>query len=320
MVGRQKRHRNAVEARSGKALVGRPEEFRVAAQIVQRTGRTRQRARNGHGKHDVALVLDARIACGEAVGTTGLELVAEGGARQNDKDDDRQNDGHDDAAVDLGIRKEHIQAHFGGGDIVEGGFIDVAALGVLHHVLEIGDVKDPCHKVGCDPVGHDAGQHLVDVEQRLEHARNGTPQRARQHAAEEGQEPNDFRRDDRGRNAQRDEQRGRGACQVLSRSADVEQPGLERHRHGKASEDQRRGAEEHVAHTGGIKAKGKRARRITARGEQAAKDQANPVPYAFETQRGGAQTHDQNNQTARDQAHQNGQDRRHDRPRTVLMP
>ena len=105
MVGRQKRHRNAVEARSGKALVGRPEEFRVAAQIVQRTGRTRQRARNGHGKHDVALVLDARIACGEAVGTTGLELVAEGGARQNDKDDDRQNDGHDDAAVDLAKNK-----------------------------------------------------------------------------------------------------------------------------------------------------------------------------------------------------------------------
>ena len=76
VVGREQGDGDAVEAHGGQRLIGGPVELRVAGQVVQcRTG-SGQRTGDGHGQHDVALILDAGVARGVAVAAAGLELIA----------------------------------------------------------------------------------------------------------------------------------------------------------------------------------------------------------------------------------------------------
>lgn len=60
---------------------------------------------------------------------------------------------------------------------------------ILEALKQAALVEQPGHQVGGDPVGHDAGQHLVDVEEGLHQSGDTAPQGAGQHAAQEGNEP-----------------------------------------------------------------------------------------------------------------------------------
>ena len=227
-------------------------------------------------------------------------------------------DGDHDAAVDLGAGKELVQSQFEGLHTVIGGFVNIAGFAELGCIAERTAVKEPGHQIRCDPVGHDAGQHLIDVEICFEQAGNGAPQRAGQNPAQKGQNP-DHRRGDRFRgDRQCHIQRGRRAHQVLSRRTDVEKARLERHRHREPRQDQGRGPEEHIADVGGVKPEGQCTRRTTPGGKQPAKHQADAVPCAGDPQRGIPCTHQQDDYAADDQSDGNGDQRGEDSLGAVL--
>ena len=188
------------------------------------------------------------------VGAAGLELVAEGRLAHEHIDADGKDDGDENTAVDLRVREDLVKAHLRRGDAVVGRLIDVAGLGGLGDVLEAADVKKPRDKVRRDPVRHDAGEHLVDVEQCLEHAGDRAPERARERAAEEGEQPDERGGHRLGRKAESDGERDERTHKVLARRADVEKAGLIRHADGKARHDERSGSEEHVADVRRVKA------------------------------------------------------------------
>ena len=240
------------------------------------------------------------------VGAAGLQLVAEGGFFHNDIDHNGQQDRHKDTAVDLRIGEQVVQAHLGGSHTVIGGLIDVTGLGVFHHVLEVADIEHPRHQIGGDPVGHDAGQYLVDVQQRLQQAGDGAPQRAGQHAAQKGQQPDNAGRNRRRGYAQRDIQRDKSAHQVLTGCADVEQARLKGYRHGKAGHDQRRGAEEHIADILGIEAPCQSAGGVTPGVEDTGEDQADAVPDARAGDLTVENAHNGHHDAAHQQTYQNG--------------
>ena len=132
VIQRQQRHGDAVKAHGGQRLIGGPVELRVAGQVVQcRTG-SGQRTGDGHGQHNVALILDAGVAGGMAVGAAGLQFVAQRSLGHEDVHGDGQQNGHQNTGVDLRAGEQLIQPQLGGGHAVEAGLIDVAGLGVLH--------------------------------------------------------------------------------------------------------------------------------------------------------------------------------------------
>ena len=255
-----------------------------------------------------------------AVRAAGAQLIAERRFRDHNVHKDREQNRNDNAAVHLRAGEELVEPELGGGDIVVGRFVDVAGLGVLHHVLEIADIKKPRDNVRRDPVGHNAGDDLVDVQQRLEHAGDRAPERARRHAAEERQQPDDHGGNLLGRNAQRDEKRGARSGEILSRSADVEKAGLERRRHRETREDQRRGAEEHIADARGVEAERQRAGGVAPGAEKSEQHEPDALPCALESERLVGDADDENEHRADQKADENGEQRSDDRTRAVLMP
>ena len=256
-----------------------------------------------------------------SVGTAGLELIAQGGLGHEDVNPDGNQNGNEDAGIDLGTGENFIQTQLGGlyaaavhigpGPIHHGpaigGLIDIAALGILHRVLEhFIRVKEPGHQIGCNPVCHNTGQHFVDVEQGLYKAGDAAPQRPGQHAAQKGQQP-DNRAGQRGdRNTQGDGQGNHGPHQILPRRTDVEQARLERHRHGQSGEDQRGCTEEHVADALGVEAPGEAARRVPSGAEDAEKDKPDAFPGACHAQVVAEQAHHQHQNAAHRQTDDNG--------------
>ena len=241
-----------------------------------------------------------------AVGAAGFQLIAEGGLFHDDVNHDGQQNGHQDTAVHLRVGEQVVKTHLGGGHVVVGGLVDIAGLGVFHHVLEVADVEHPRHQVGGDPVGHDAGQHLIDVQQCLQQAGDRAPQRACQHAAQEGQQP-----DQRGRHglrgdAQRDIQGRQRTHQVLARRADIEQARFEGNGHGQTGHDQRRGAEQHIADVLGVEAPGQGTGGVTAGVQDTGEDQADAVPDARAGDLAVEGAHDGHHDTAHQQTYQNG--------------
>ena len=178
MIQRQQRHRDAVEACRRKRLIGAPVELGVAGEPVEACAAGSQRAGNRHAQHDVPLVTDSGVASRMAVSAACLQLVAKGGLIHNDIDDHGDQDRHKDAAVDLRIGEDLVKAHLGGRHAVEGGLVDIAGLSALGDIFQIAQIKNPCDQVRGDPVGHNARQHLVDVEEGLEHAGDRAPERA----------------------------------------------------------------------------------------------------------------------------------------------
>ena len=308
VVDRQEGHGDAVEARGGQGLVGGPVELRVPRQVIQGSARARQGASDGHGQHDVALVLDARIPGGMAVGAAGLELIAQGGLAHDNVHEDGNENGDEDAHVHLGVGEDVVQPHLGGGYTVVGGLVDVAGLGILHHVFEVAHVKHPGDQVGRQPVGHDAGQDLVDVQEGLEQAGDGPPHGAGQAAAQEGDDPHQGRRDRLSGDTQGQHEGDHGAHEVLARRTDVEQAGLEGHSHRQTGEDQGGGPEEHVAQVGGVKAKGQLPRRVPPGAKDATHNQADAIPSAGQGEVVAGSRHDEHDDAAHYQADEDGED------------
>ena len=302
----QQGHGDAVEAHGGQGLIGGPIELRVAGQPVQRSAGAGQRTGDGHGQHDVALVPDTGIAGGVAVGAAGLQLIAQGGLVHQDVHGDGDDDGNENAAVDLGAGEDGVQPQLGGGHAVEGGLIDVAGLGALGEVLEAADVEHPGHQVGGDPVGHDARQHLVDVQQGLYQAGDRAPQSAGQAPGQEGQHPDDAHGHGLGGDGQGHHQGDHGGDQILTGGADVEQAGLEGHGHGKSRHDQGRCPEQHVAQVHGVEAPGQGTGGVPAGAENTGKDDADTVPRAGQRDLLIAHAHDEHGDAAHQQTRQNG--------------
>ena len=247
-----------------------------------------------------------------AVGAAGLQLVAQRGLGHEDVHGDGQQNGHQNTGVDLRAGEQLIQPQLGGSHAVEAGLIDVAGLGVLHGVLEVADVEHPRHKVGGHPVGHDAGQHLIDVETRLGQTRQSAPQSTCQTAAQKGQDPDDPGGDGGRGDAQGDHQRRHGGDQVLTGSADVEQARLEGHGHGETRHNQGRGPEQHIAGVDGVEAPGQLTGGIAAGAEDAGEDDSEAVPCAGEGDLFIEAAHQNDGDAAHQQTRKNGdQGRQH---------
>ena len=306
IAGRQQGHRDAIEAGGGQGLIGLPVELRVAGQVVQRRRRPGESPRDGHGQHDVPLVADAGVPGGVAVAAAGHQLVAHGGLGHEHIHQDGDDNRDAEAPVHLGAGEQDVQPRSGGLHPVKGGLVDVVGLAVLLQVAPDAAVKDPGHQVGGDPVGHDAGQHLVDVEQSLHQPGEGAPQRPRQNARQEGQQPHDRGGHHGCGDAQRGDQGGGGAHKVLPRGADVEQAGLEGHRHRQSGEDERGGPEQHIAHVGGVEAKGEAARGVPPGAENAAQHQPHAVPHAAAVHIAAGQACDDHDDAAHQQADEDG--------------
>ena len=75
-VEAQQRHRDAVEALGGQR-VQHLDPLARARQIQACAAQARERARNDHGKHDAACLIDAGIPGRIAVVAARLQLVAE---------------------------------------------------------------------------------------------------------------------------------------------------------------------------------------------------------------------------------------------------
>ena len=306
VVQGQQGHGNAVEAHGRQGLIGGPIELRVAGEPVQGRAGPGQSTGDGHGQHDVALVPDTGIAGGVTVGAAGLQLIAQGGLVHQDVHGDGDDDGNENAAVDLGAGEDGVQPQLGGGHAVEGGLIDIAGLGALDHILEIADVEHPGHQVGGDPVGHDARQHLVDVQQGLHQAGDRAPQSAGQAPGQEGQHPDNAHGHSAGGNGQGHHQGDHGGDQILTGGTDVKEARLEGHGHGKARHDQGRGPEQHVAQVHGVEAPGQGTGGVAAGAEDTGEDDADAVPCAAQGDLLVEQAHDQNGDAAHQKTRHNG--------------
>ena len=165
-------HGNPVEAGGGQGLIGVPIEFRIAGQEVQRRARSGQRPGDGHGQHDIPLVVDPGVPGGVAVGAAGLELIAQRGFGHEDVHAHGNENRDKDAPVDLGAGEELVHpqlgglhavaVHIGPGPVHQGpaigSLVDVAALRVFHRVLKyLGGIEEPGHQVGGNPVCHNTG-------------------------------------------------------------------------------------------------------------------------------------------------------------------
>ena len=246
------------------------------------------------------------------VGAAGLELVAEGRLAHHHINADGKDDGDEDTAVDLRVREELVKAHLRRGNAVVGRLVNVAGLGGLGNILEAADVEKPCDKVRRDPVRHDAGQHLVDVEQRLEQTGDRTPKGTGKRTAEESEQPDERGGHRLGRKAEGDGERHERTDEVLARRADVEKAGLIRHADGKARHDERRGTEEHVADIRRVEAPRQRTGGVASRGEQAAEHDADAVPRRGEREVRAREADDQNDDAADGEADQDREDGRRD--------
>ena len=226
--------------------------------------------------------MDAGIPGGVPVGTAGLQLIAEGRLFQHDVNQDRHNDGDDDAAIYLAAGEQLIQPHLGGRHAVVGRLVDIPGLVALHYVLQVADIKEPGHQACRDPVGHDAGDDLVDIKGRLQQAGDSAPQGTGQHTAQEGDEPDEPGGNAAAGNGKRQEQGSCGTGQVLARRADIEQAGLKGHRHRNTGKDERRSPEQHVADIGGIEAEGQSTSGVTPGAQYAKEHQPDAVPRALQ--------------------------------------
>ena len=101
MIQCQQSHGDTVKAVSRQRLIGNPVELGVAGKPVQAGTAGRQSASDGHTQHNVPLVLYTRVPGGVPIGTAGLQLVAKGRLVHEDIHQNSDDDGNENAAVDL---------------------------------------------------------------------------------------------------------------------------------------------------------------------------------------------------------------------------
>ena len=254
------------------------------------------------------------------IGAAGLQLISQGRLIDEDIHANGDHNGDQEAPVCLGSREQLVHKQLGVGHSVEGGLVNVAAFGVFHHVFEIAHIEGPGDNIGCQPVGHNAGQNLVDVQKCLQRTGNRAPQSTCQNAAQKGQNPDEPGRNGRAGDSQRNHQGGQRAHEILAGSTDVKQTRLVGNGHGKAGHNQRGGPEKHIAQILGVVAPGQLTRPVSAGGEDTGKYQANAVPDAGIGNGALRQAHNDYHQGTNQKADQNGQQRCQNRFGGVFVP
>ena len=223
---------DAVEAHGRQAGGVQGVPFGTRRQIQQARAETGQRTGDGHGQDDVFLLVDTGIAGGVLVQAHRLELIAEGGLFQNDPDQDSRRNGQEDGDGGAG-RVEQI-GHAAGRDQglrrTLGHLPGTGVVGVVHGTGAPG-VDDLVDHIQADPVEHDGGDDLIDVQVRFEDAGNGAPHRAEQGRRQQADIPGQI--EDQGA-----VQAAEGTQGVLPCRTNVEQAGLEGKRYRKAGHDQ----------------------------------------------------------------------------------
>ena len=189
------------------------------------------------------------------------------------------------------------------------GLIDIGGLGSLGQVPEGTAIEGPGYQVSRDPVGHNAGQNLVDIQKRLQKAGDAAPQGAGKDAAQERQDPNDPGRNHISGNGQRDHQGSQSAHQELTGRTDVEQACLEGNCHRKAGHNNGNCAEQHIAQVLRIKAPHQIALGILALGKDTGKDHLDTFGNILGQNVFFIRTHDHDYDGTHDQAHDNGDQR-----------
>lgn len=151
-------------------------------QVVDGAADAGQRAGDDHGQHDVALGVDARVLGSVAAQAAGLQLIAEGRLLQDDPDEDGKNNRDDDGNIDPARVAEQCRKRPPGQDrtgvcnVQRGGAVRVRrAPAGGQHIGHVG--QQQIDEVHADPVEHDGGDDLIDVEIRLEQARENAPDR-----------------------------------------------------------------------------------------------------------------------------------------------
>ena len=164
----------------------------------------------------------------------GLQFIPECGLVQHHPQDDCNDHGEEDrdgGGLDKVPGAKPAQV---GNLRLRGDHIQTECLAVVRgeHDAVSAAVHDCIHAVQADPVEHDRGDHLIDVEVCLEEARDRTPQCTEEDRGQHADIPRELQHEG-------EHQRAEYAQGELAGGTDVEQAGCERKRDGKAGHDQR---------------------------------------------------------------------------------
>ena len=205
-------------------------------QVVDSAADAGQRAGDDHGQHDVTLGVDARVLGSVAAQAAGLQLIAEGRLLQDDPDEDGKNNRDDDRNIDPARVAEQCRKRPPGQDrtgvcnVQRGGAVRVRrAPAGGQHIGHVG--QQQIDEVHADPVEHDGGDDLIDVEIRLEQARENAPDRTADSARQQADVPRQLELNGA-------QQREESAHRVLAGRTNVEQARLERKADGQAAHHQ----------------------------------------------------------------------------------
>ncbi len=162
------------------------------------------------------------------------DAIADGGAPEQEVDQDRQNDGVDDARMQQRAGDQPRQPDLHGQSRALG---NVGAGGNLFRI-EHGTAQEEVHQLQRDHVQHDRRKNLIDLEPGLEHAGNAAPDRAcqRTHKERQGQE-HPARPGGKGQGESRCRQ---GADDDLAFTADVDHAAPEGNANAQSDQQQRR--------------------------------------------------------------------------------
>ena len=241
----QECHRNAVKTG---ALDGLEQGVLPAAsQVKQAAAETGQRAGDDHRQYDVLFGADACVHGGVSVVAAGLQLIAKGGLLQDDPDDQGDDNGQEETNIHVAVLEQLIQAQPGqngagvgvgqGGGPVRGGGAPVG----VQHPGHVGNQE--IHQVHADPVEHDGSQHLVDVEEGFEEAREKSPNGAAHSSGQETHIPGHLQLNGAGQGQE-------SANGVLPRGADVKESHFVSKGHSQAHHHQGGSPVQDVAHVG----------------------------------------------------------------------
>ena len=243
--GRQKRNRNAVKADAGQGSGVLWIPFAHAGQVVESGAEASQRACDHHGKDDIPLFVDTGIAGSILVVTARLQLIAEGGFIDDEPDDDRHKN-----------CQEHCN---GGGFVVEHiaktqirnhGVREVCpkavglGLGGVVHDAGAAAIDDGVHRIEPNPVEHDGGDDLVDIEICLEDTGNCAPDCAKQRRRQQANPPGHFQHNGKIQCAE-------GTYGILTSSANVKKSRFKCEANGKTGHNQRRNLRDFTSHANG---------------------------------------------------------------------
>ena len=216
---------------------GRALPLLKAGQVQQRGAEAGERAGDHQREDDVAFFRHAAILGGKPVVAGRLELVAEFGLVQHDPDKQRHQHRRRNGNRYIGIAVKDLVQSQRRQDRLTSGIFELEGIGG-GRLLDVGE--DHVRRIEHDPVEHDAGDDLADIERAFEQARDHAEQRARRDGQQHARQPVPVQIQSR-------IQTGARARDILTGRADVEQANLIHEQHAQRAHEQRRGPHEGVA-------------------------------------------------------------------------